>query len=339
MLELNARRLGVDATVAADYDALHDGAAFVELDRHRVRFIGAGARDALNGILTCDVPAIQVGSGAYGVALTPKGKVIADVTVYAVASDYLVEVPGRAWAVWSDMVSKFVNPRLARRVDETSSTGEIGVFGPKAAAAVASVLACDISAIEGLANYSHLEIQRDGTSVDVARIPDLGLDGFRMIGPREAVAEITTRIASRARRIGPLAVECARIEAGRPLWGVDMDESTLPQEANLDALNALSYTKGCYTGQEVVARLHFRGHVNRRLVGVRFDGATTPERGTEVFSGENACGDTRSSALSPRFGPIALAMIRREVDVGATLVIGKDGAELNGEVVALPFGG
>src|SRR5207302_6112480 len=125
-----------------------------------------------------------------------------------------------------------------------------------------------------------------------------------------------------ARAVGADVVECARIEAGRPQWGIDMDDSTLPQEANLDQLGAISYTKGCYTGQEIVARLHFRGHVNRRLTGLRVEGATVPARGAELTNLEGAaCGDVRSAVVSPRFGPIALGMVRREVDAGAQVTV------------------
>ena len=98
MIELTSRRLGVDASVAADYEAFHDGAALVDLsDRGRMRFHGAGAKDALNGLLTCDVAPLANGHGAYGVALSNKGKVIADVTAYAMDESFLVEVPPVVW--------------------------------------------------------------------------------------------------------------------------------------------------------------------------------------------------------------------------------------------------
>src|SRR3954468_5210971 len=126
MIELNARRLGVDASVAADYEALRDGAAVVDLSRRRrMRFTGAAARDALNGILTCDMTAVTPGTGSYAVALTPKGKVIADVSVFASSDGFLIEVPEAAWPGWLDMVTKFVNPRMAKRSDESETTGEV----------------------------------------------------------------------------------------------------------------------------------------------------------------------------------------------------------------------
>ena len=117
-----------------------------------------------------------------------------------------------------------------------------------------------------------------------------------------------------------------------------MDDSTLPQEANLEALNAISYTKGCYTGQETVARLHFRGHVNKRIVGLRIDGSSVPVRGVPVIGAEQKdVGEIRSAVMSPRFGPIALAMIRREVSVGDSVALAIDGADTRATVSALPF--
>lgn len=118
-----------------------------------------------------------------------------------------------------------------------------------------------------------------------------------------------------------------------------MDDSNLPQEANLESLGAISYTKGCYTGQEVVARLHFRGHVNKRLVGLRIEGTTIPAAGAPVVSSDGKeSGHVRSSIISPRFGPIAMAMLRREVGPGDAVMVPIDGDDTRATVAALPFG-
>jgi folate-binding protein YgfZ len=115
-----------------------------------------------------------------------------------------------------------------------------------------------------------------------------------------------------------------------------MDDNTIPQEANLDALGAISFTKGCYTGQETVARLHFRGHVNRRLRGLL--GATAlPRHGQVLDASGKVVGDVRSTAMSPTRGPIAIAMLRREVEEGDTVLVdGRDGP-ISAEVRELPF--
>ena len=131
----------------------------------------------------------------------------------------------------------------------------------------------------------------------------------------------------------PETWEIARVESGRPMWGVDMDDSTLPQEANFDELGAISYTKGCYIGQETVARVHFRGHVNRFLRRLRFVTRPAPPRGAELIDETGkVIGDVRSSALSPRYGGVALGMVRREVLAGTTLQAKWDGGECSVQI-------
>ena len=142
----------------------------------------------------------------------------------------------------------------------------------------------------------------------------------RSFFPHTAAPDILERIRQAGGVVGSLsALDIARVELGRPEWGADMDEGTIPQEANFDELDAISYTKGCYTGQETVARIHFRGHVNRHLRGLRLTagGPMPPLRAGLVDAGGVAVGDVRSVVHSPRYGLIALAMIRREVEVGA----------------------
>ena len=137
---------------------------------------------------------------------------------------------------------------------------------------------------------------------------------------------------------GFAAWEVARVEAGRPEWGVDIDDSTIPQEANFDELGAISYTKGCYIGQEVVARVHFRGHVNRHLRGLLSGAEEPPPTGAQLIDeGGNHIGDVRSSVVSPRLGGIAMGMVRREVAPGATLKAKWETGERRVGVTTLPF--
>jgi tRNA-modifying protein YgfZ len=341
MIELNGRRLGVDAGIAADYEAFHDGAALVDYsDRGRMRFHGAAAKDALNGILTCDIAPLTNGQGAYGVALTNKGKVICDVTVFAMDESFLVEVPAPVWPAWKDLVAKYINPRISKRTDETLLTCAFGVFGPRASSVIAKLTGVETTVLDELPMYSHITAMAGDTTLSIARIPDLGVDGFRLMAVRDAFETLRdAAVADGARLVGSAAVDAARIEAGRPAWGVDMDDSTLPQEANLESLGAISYTKGCYTGQEVVARLHFRGHVNKRLLGLRLEGAAVPEPGTSLIAAEGKeSGEVKSAVISPRFGPIALAMVRRELNPGDAVTVRVDGLDAQATVTPLPFG-
>jgi folate-binding protein YgfZ len=323
---------------SAEYTALRAGVIAVDRShRHRMRVTGAKAADTLTGLLTNDVLSLTPGRGQYAAALTPKGKIVADLRIFArERSEFVVDAPLRAAAGWMGVVRRYVNPRVVSYEEITDTTSSLGLFGPRASEIASATLAVDRHALETLDRYAHLPVGKSGL---IARVPDLGLDGFEVIIPRDEATQRWQAMVDAGARPGGLAAwEIARIEAGRPEWGLDIDETTIPQEANLDELQAISYTKGCYTGQEVVARVHFRGHVNRHLRGLRFVCRDAPPRGAQVFGdGDKPVGDVRSSALSPRLGGIALAMVRREVPLGATVSLRWDGGECQGGIAALPL--
>jgi folate-binding protein YgfZ len=310
-------------SVAAEYEALHSRAAlFDRSHRGRIRVTGERAAEMVAGLVTNDVAALAPGQGCYAAALTAKGKIIADVRVFVEESSVLVDAPARAAAGWAAMVKKYVNPRLAPHVDESARLRDIGIFGASARHVVAAVTGVQSSALTALAPYAHVTVQLDDARVLVASVPELGIEGFELIVPAEAFDALWRRaIDAGASPAGLEAWEIARVEAGRPEWGLDIDDSTIPQEANFDELHAISYTKGCYVGQETVARVHFRGHVNRHLRGVRAPGVEPPPLGATLHDAEGlAVGDVRSAVRSPMLGGIALAMIRREVAPGTALV-------------------
>jgi folate-binding protein YgfZ len=168
----------------------------------------------------------------------------------------------------------------------------------------------------------------------IARVPEMDIDGFEIFIPTEVAESLRAAIDSAGVAAGSNDTwEIARIESGRPQWGADMDDSTLPQEANLDELGAISYTKGCYIGQETVARVHFRGHVNRTIRRLRFVTRPAPLKGAELVDETGkVIGDIRSVALSPRYGGVALGMVRREVQPGTTLQARWSGGECSVQV-------
>lgn len=369
----------------AEHAALRTGALLVDRSfRGRMRISGPRAAEILTGLVTNDVKALPAGHGQYAAALTPKGKIVADLRIFAMAASgatgeeaevesLLVDAPPRAAAAWAEMVRKFVNPRLAAYRDESQALCDFGVFGAQARHAVDRALGVGAAAIGALPLYSHVTVDFEGAPVTIARVPDLEVEGFELFVPAESGPALWRRLtdAGGVTPGGLLAWEVARVEAGRPEWGMDMDENTIPQEANFDDLHAISYTKGCYVGQETVARVHFRGHVNRLLRGLRFevpaaadavvgapapaarpeDTELPPQRAQLFDDSGKPVGDVRTAALSPRFGPIALAMVRRELAIGDSVAVrwgGEtgDGAaaaaaiprELRAVVTALPFG-
>ncbi|HKO14702.1 MAG TPA: glycine cleavage T C-terminal barrel domain-containing protein [Gemmatimonadaceae bacterium] len=327
-------------SAAAEYEALRKHAIVVDRShRARLRMTGAKAGEMLTGLVTNDVLALEPGQGLYAAALTPKGKIAADVRIFAEEGGFLVDCPPRAAEPWIAMVSKYVNPRLAPYTVETETLRDVGIFGVGARHVVAEITGASASALGILPMYSHVNMVLDGARVVVARVPDLELEGFELFAPAEAWAALWDRaLAARALPAGLEAWEIARVEAGRPEWGIDMDDSTIPQEANLDELHAISYTKGCYVGQETVARVHFRGHVNRHLRGIRTASQEPPPTQALLFDGEGReVGQVRSAVSSPRLGGIAIAMIRREVELGAQLTARWEGGESHVDVSHLPF--
>jgi folate-binding protein YgfZ len=318
-----------------EYSALHNGALFFDRsDRTRMRISGPKATELVTGMVTNDVLALVPGEGQYAAALTPKGKIVADLRIFALDDALLIDTSAAAAPGWKEMVRKYVNPRIAPYHDLTPELNDFGVFGRSARAIVSRVADVDDKDLADLAPYGHISRPFEAVTVIIARVPEMDLDGFEIFIPSEAAASLKGKLeAAGVFPGGRDTWEIARIESGRPEWGQDMDESTLPQEANFDELGAISYTKGCYIGQETVARIHFRGHVNRFLRRLRFVTRPAPPKGTELVDETGkVIGDIRSTALSPRFGGVALGMVRREVPPGTTLQARWDGGECSVQV-------
>jgi folate-binding protein YgfZ len=331
----------------AAYDALFAGVVALERpDVHHLEFTGPKAGEVITGLVTNHVLGLAVGAGQYAATLTAKGKIVADLRIVRTGAErFLTTAREPGWAGWRDLVRKYVNPRLARYAEP--SFGTLSLFGPLAAATAEHALATvgatpaefDAAGPADTAAAPHADDPSAPYACtryllgeqELFRItsPELGeVAGVDLVAPLamlEALRDVLARDAAVVAGTDG-AIDVARIEAGRPRWGRDMDDSTIPQEANLGQLGALHFDKGCYTGQETVARIHFRGHVNRHLRVLRSEGAIPT--GAELRTAEGkVVGDVRSSAVSPRMGPVALAMVRREVEPGATLEAVVEGHE------------
>lgn len=319
----------------SEYASLKAGAGLVDRSsRARWRFSGAKAADTLTGLVTNDVVSLAPGQGQYAAMLTPKGKIVADVRILRMSDSFLVDVPTLAAPGFADVIKKYVNPRVTPYVDESASTCAIGVYGGAAALAVATVAGLAVETLTALEDYAHV-IADIGT---IARVD--WVRGFDIVAPADARDTLMRRlIAAGAVPCSAATWDIVRVEAGMPEWGIDIDDTTIPQEANLDELGAISYTKGCYTGQETVARIHFRGHVNRHLRGLTFAStreAIPPERAELHDPTGKPVGDVRSVVVSPRLGIIALAIVRREVALGSAVTVRTE-REIAATVTALPF--
>ena len=324
----------------AEYEALRRGAIVVDRShRGRLRVFGEKSGEALTGLVTNDVLAMQPGQGRYAAALSSKGRIVADVRIFAGVASYLVDTSARAWPGLLGMVKKYVNPRVSGYRDDSHAIRDLGVFGVEARNIVSAVTGVSCDVLGALAPYGHLDAQLEDGSVTIARSPDIAVEGYELFVPFEMFDRVWERaVDSGATPAGLGAWEIARVEAGRVEWGIDIDDSTIPQEANFDELDAISYTKGCYIGQEVVARVHFRGHVNRHLRGLRAASTDAPPQGAQLIDDSgNHVGDVRSSVASPRLGGIAIGMVRREVEPGASLTAKWENGERRVDVAVLPF--
>lgn len=336
----------------------HDAAAYVDLRRESAWFESAGqwstfrgpkAAEALNGLITNDVSLLQPGEGMHAAALTPKGKVLCDMLVFRLDEETFMLTLLRTGAPhWLATARKYVNPRLAKVEDESDKWSTWMLYGPQASKAVAALGAADQTVedlgdvmMQGLAEWKpwqHGLWNIGPTSVRLIRAPLMGsTPGFIIMADARDADVVRDRLETSACRHATRAVwDIARVESGRPAFGIDMDDNTIPQEANLDTLGAISFTKGCYTGQETVARIHFRGHVNRRLRGL-LGSSALPQHGQIVDATGKLVGDVRSTVISPRLGPIAIAMLRREVSAGDTVIVEGTDGPITAEVRELPF--
>jgi len=298
-----------------DYERLKEAVGLVDRSaRGKLRLTGAEAVDYLQGQVTNDVEALTPGTGCYAALLNHKGKMLADMRVLRGQDFIWVDTEPEGLPALVRNASMFSIGRDVRHEDMTAGYAILSLIGPEARAAL------DNPPPEEEHSFTDGE---HGLYV----ASDLGVD---VICPRSDVASI--REALGVEEVSEEAAECLRIESGRPRFSIDVGTDTIPQEAGLNE-RAVSFTKGCYVGQETVARLHYKGKPNRHLRGLRLSGPV--ERGAEIHLGERVVGEVGSVAESPALGPIALAVIRREAEPGAVVHVGRSSTEAT--VSELPF--
>lgn len=312
----------LDAMQARAYTALAEHAAVIERSgRMRMSFTGEKAKEALGGLLTNDVVSLTTGTGMRAAALTPKGRVIALLRVLDRGDDILLDADPAAGAGFTAMIRKFVNPRLARHAELTASTGCLGVYGPQSADVVATLTGTAAESLLALGPHASLTMGAGDDALTIVRSVDLRAMGFDIVASRARISGLGEMIdAMGLPRADEEVATIARVEAGLPRWGVEMDDETIPQEANLDTLDAISFNKGCYTGQEVVARIHFRGHVNKHLRWLISEEPLAAGAVVQDLEGKEV-GAVRTAVVSPARGALAIAMVRREVAPGSEVMV------------------
>jgi folate-binding protein YgfZ len=307
---------------------------FDRSERGKLALSGAGAVEFLNGQVTNELLTLNPGEGCYAAFLTHKGKMLGDLRILAVGEqgeeqprELLLDTERWSLQALFDMIRRFKVGYEVELHKRTLECGLLSLIGPEAAA----VALGDSAESEELGTHEHAHKEIEIGSIRARAVrTDIGID---LLCAAEDTEELSAALRSRgAVDIGEEVAECLRIEQGRPRYGVDLDDSVIPQEAGLNE-RAVSFTKGCYVGQETVARLFYKGKPNRHLRGLRLSEPVAP--GAEIKLGERSVGHIGSSALSPGLGPIALALVRREAEPGSIVSVGDGG--VSAEVLELPF--
>ena len=327
-------------TLLDDYRAIREGAAIgATARRAQLAVAGKDRASYLQGLLTNDIVALTPGSGCYAAWLTPQGRMQTDMHVLQSDSMILLDVPFDHAASILERLDQFLfseDVQLASLVDSLAS---VWIHGPGAAGALASVVA--EKGCGEWPDYRHAHVSFADTPVVLARIDQLGVPGFCLYVERTRAGELAHALsAAGAVAVDAGAIEAARIEAGYPLFDVDMTSDTIPLEAGIED-RAISQTKGCYVGQEIVIRVLHRGggRVARKLVAIRADGAV-PERGAKVFSGEREIGFVTSAAESPALGSIALGYVHRDfASAGTPIEIASHAGRTRATVSTRPMAG
>ena len=330
-------RLGPDRVTPALVRALRLGAVVARAETALIDLVGPGAVTCFQGLLTNDVEKVGDGGFVYGALLTPKGMIVVDGWAARLGPRVSYAVPFAGRERVTEIFSRSIPPRLARMEDRTATTATLRVAGPRALA-VAELAALPVPPSSGRV----IEAKVGEAPCEIARAGELAPFALQIVTVPEAVDAIAGRLARSGATPGDsTALELARILAGWPALDADVDDKTIPQEVRFDEIGGVSYTKGCYTGQETVSRLHFRGHPNRHLRGLLFDSEPPhpPAEGwSAVTSEDRDVGRVTSLAwLAEGTGGggrwIGLGIIRREVEPGTTVrAAGRDA-----RVVDLPF--
>src|SRR3954453_23456569 len=308
----------IESMIAStEYDRLRESVGLVErVSRGKLRIAGTEAAEYLQGQVTNDVEGLEPGTGCYAALLTHKGKMAADMRILRGPDFIWIDTEPVALPVIARNATMYSIGRDVQTEDATEGYAILSLIGPAARDALDVAPPAEEHAwVEG----------EHGMYVGT----DLGVDVICRAADAEGV-----RAALGIEAVSDDAAECVRIESGRPRLGFDMGSETIPQGAGVND-RAVSFTKGCYVGKETVARLHYKGKPNRPLRGLRL--SEPASHGDEVRSGDRVLGHVGSATISPVHGPIALAVLRREVGPDDEVKVGASGADA--VVAALPFSG
>jgi folate-binding protein YgfZ len=325
-------------TVPDQHHVLERGAAIGAIaPRSAIGLSGKDRAAYLQGLLTNDIQALQPGSGCYAAWLTPQGRMVTDMHVFESGDMMLLDVPADLLAATLQRLDQFLFSEDVQFADLSSSLAAVWIHGPEAPGIVERALT-GTGELGSWANYRNARAEFEGAPVVVARVDQLGAPGFVIYLEPSREPDLQRALtAMGAVAVGQEAIDAARIAAGYPLFGADMTGDTIPLEAGIES-SAISLTKGCYVGQEVIIRVLHRGQgrVAKRLVGIRAEAGV--RAGSKIYSERREVGTVTSAATSPRLGSIALGYVHRDfVQPGTPVTVEVDGTHVAAVVTARPI--
>ncbi len=331
------------------YTALRSRAGIVDRSgRGKVVVAGADRAKYLHAMLTNDIAALAPGTGCYAAYLTPQGRMIADMTVYELGDLCLLDLHPSVKDTVLARLDQFVFSEDVRLGDVTETFASLGVYGAQSPAVLAGALGSEEATrpveeggLSSLAPFANLRAPFRGEPVVIAASDRLGVRGFELYCERGLAEPLALALEQAGGvRVAEEAVETVRIEAGRPEFTIDMDQETIPLEAGIEN-RAISFTKGCYPGQEIIIRIVHRGHgrVAKKLAGLIVRNEEVPARGDRLLFEDRDVGRVTSAAYSPALAsPIALAYVERELhEPGTGLEIVHGDRRLEAIVGVLPL--
>jgi len=328
----------------AEHAALCETAGVIDLSfRSRICLAGADRVRFLHGQVTNDVKKLRAGEGCYSAITTAKGKMESDLNIFSLTDELLLDFEPNLTEKISARLEKFIVADDVQIVDVAPHYGLLSVQGLKAQ-----------EAVRALNLFPEIPTQQLGSikisdatlgEIYLANNPRLGTSGFDLFVPNNSLGAVVDKLIAAAKQIGGRAVgwtafEVARIEAGIPRFGADMDETNIPLECGIES-RAIVYNKGCYIGQEVINRIHSVGHVTRELRALRLASnlELLPKKGDKLFHAGKEAGYVSSAVKSPALNAnIALGYVRREANqIGHELTLRTAAGESRAKIVELPF--
>ena len=329
------------SSVHSEYWTLQESGALIDLSCSGIFELKGDDRTRfLHGMVTNDIKSLTPGGGCHAAFLSPQGRMTADLHVFCAEDSLILTTEPAGRERLGPALRKYIIGDRSLLIDRSEELALLSLQGPKATELLASMLSQPLPL---KLSYDHFEAMLRGAKTRICRVDRTRAGGYDFIVERQNLPLVWHLILESGKNEGvqPVGFESFnvhRIEAGIPWYGLDMDEHTLPIEAGLEK-DAISFNKGCYIGQESVARITYRGHVNRKLVGLSLSGNQPVSKGDKISKDGEEVGWVTSSAYSPNLKiAIALGYLRREVlEPGTAVFIESSDGGVDAEVTPLPF--